>query len=512
MNMKIIEEKIQIIAKEIMEANASPWTITKIVKELSEMNTTSEKKLREKSQKLLEELDPQAAIIYNKFNQMKVYTSNEKILPFNRGHIIKSLLKETNLPRNIAEKITLEVENQIKDAKIETLNTTLIRELVNSKLISYNYEEVRNNYARLGEAAHDIRKKLEEKPYFGEGVREYNTALVLPKKARKLHCEGTIHIEDTMGYSSRVFSHTHIFEKFEDEDETISQNIKKIIEKQKLVFTPISIYGATHTLSEFCDNPNQSKKIGKKLIKYLEILPKETKISIELFTPEILKTKSNKTNALLIGEQLIEKKESIISIDSTYELKLLKKLNKQLTILNCSEKEYYPQSENIYSTTPTINSFINLNLEKIAQENNFEEFIKEIKEISEEVKKIENQRNEILSKKQFLNKFSIEKNKTGIGITNLHTLTKYFQEMKPSECVKKINKEINTIFSDEIILDLTKIAQNKFKEINLQNVENEENSIMSESKTEHDFLKTAKTIKEVEEMIKEKIKIIQFGE
>ena len=223
MNMKIIEEKIQIIAKEIMEANASPWTITKIVKELSEMNTTSEKKLREKSQKLLEELDPQAAIIYNKFNQMKVYTSNEKILPFNRGHIIKSLLKETNLPRNIAEKITLEVENQIKDAKIETLNTTLIRELVNSKLISYNYEEVRNNYARLGEAAHDIRKKLEEKPYFGEGVREYNTALVLPKKARKLHCEGTIHIEDTMGYSSRVFSHTHIFEKFEDEDETISQ-------------------------------------------------------------------------------------------------------------------------------------------------------------------------------------------------------------------------------------------------------------------------------------------------
>ena len=66
-------------------------------------------------------------------------------------------------------------------------------------------------------------------------------------------------------------------------------------------------------------------------------------------------------------------------------------------------------------------------------------------------------------------------------------MTKYFQEMKPSECVKKINKEINTIFSDEIILDLTKIAQNKFKEINLQNVENEENSIMSESKTEHDF-------------------------
>lgn len=508
--MKIIEEKIQVIAKEIMEANANQWTITKIVKELTEMNTTSEKKLREKSQKLLEELDPQAAIIYNKFNQMKVYTTNEKILPFNRGHIIKSLLKETNLPRNISEKITLEVENQIKDAKIETLSTTLIRELVNSKLISYNYEEVRNNYARLGSAAFDIKEKIEETPYFGEGVREYNIALVLPKKARELHCEGTIHIEDIEGYSSRVFSHTHLFEKFEDEDKTISQNIRKIIEKQKMVFTTISIYGATHTLSEFCKNQNQSKKIGIKLIEYLNILPKETKLSIELFTPEILNTKGNKTNALLIGEQLIERKECVISIDSTFELNLLKKLNKQLTILNCSEKEYFPSSENTYSITPTINSFININLEKIAQGNSFEEFIKELKEISEEVKKIEKQRNEILSKKQFLSKFLIEKNKTGIGITNLNNLTKYFTEMKPNECVKKITKEISVLFSEEILLDCTKLAQTKFEQINLQNREIDEGLIINKNETEYNFLKPAKSINDVEELIKEKIKLISF--
>lgn len=507
--MKIIEEKIQIIAREIMEANATPWTITKIVKELTEMNTTSEKKLREKSQKLLEELDPQAAIIYNKFNQMKVYTTNEKVLAFNRGHIIKSLLKETNLPRNIAEKITLEVENQIKDAKIQTLNTTLIRELVNSKLISYNYEEIRNNYARLGSAAFDIKEKINEKPYFGEGVREYNIALVLPKKARELHCEGTIHIEDIEGYSSRIYSHAHIFEKFEDEDKTIAQNIKKIIEKEKVVFTPINIYGATHILSEFCNNLNQSKKIGNKLIEYLNILPEETKLSIELFTPEILKTKGDKTNALLIGEQLINKKDCVISIDSTFELNLLKKLNK-LTILNCSEKEYYPLFENTYSNTPTINSFININLEKIAQGNNFEEFIKELKNISEEVKKIEKQRNEILSKKQFLSEFLIEKNKTGIGITNLNDLTKNFQEIKPNELIKKITKELNTLFCEEIIFDCTKLAQNKFEQINSQNRENEEGLIINKNETNQNFLKSAKSIKDVEELMKEKIKLIHF--
>ena len=46
---------------------------------------------------------------------------------------IKSLLKETSIPRSVAEKITQEVEEQIKDAKISFLTTGLIRELVNAK-------------------------------------------------------------------------------------------------------------------------------------------------------------------------------------------------------------------------------------------------------------------------------------------------------------------------------------------------------------------------------------------
>ena len=133
--MELVEEKIQIIAKEIGEANASTWTITKIIKQLSEMKTGNEKKLREKTLELLSELDPTAAVIYQRFNSMKVYTSKETANNFNRGNIITSLLKETNISRSVAEKITQEVEEQIKDAKINFLTTGLIRELVNSKLI-----------------------------------------------------------------------------------------------------------------------------------------------------------------------------------------------------------------------------------------------------------------------------------------------------------------------------------------------------------------------------------------
>ncbi|MEI7429936.1 MAG: hypothetical protein WCL27_05725, partial [Betaproteobacteria bacterium] len=62
----------------------------------------------------------------------------------------------------MAEKITTEVENQIKDSKIEFLTPSLIRELVNAKLISYGFPLVRDNYTRAGEPVHDIAQKLQK--------------------------------------------------------------------------------------------------------------------------------------------------------------------------------------------------------------------------------------------------------------------------------------------------------------------------------------------------------------
>ena len=93
MSMELIEERVQGIAKEMEEAGATQWNITRIVKILSEMNTTSEKKLREKTLEMLKDLDPNAAATYERFSRMKVYLSTEKIFQFNRGNIITSLLK-----------------------------------------------------------------------------------------------------------------------------------------------------------------------------------------------------------------------------------------------------------------------------------------------------------------------------------------------------------------------------------------------------------------------------------
>jgi len=157
--MELIQEKIQIIAKEIEEANASTWTITKIIKELTEMETKKETKLRKRALELLKKLDPNAGKIYETFSKLKVHTSKETLENFNRGHILTSLLKETNISRSVAEKITLEVENEIKDSKIEFLTTALIREMVNTKLVTYGLEKIREHYARIGEPIYEGKEK-----------------------------------------------------------------------------------------------------------------------------------------------------------------------------------------------------------------------------------------------------------------------------------------------------------------------------------------------------------------
>ena len=98
MEEKPIEALIEKIAKECEVADADKWTITKIVKELSAEESKSIKAMRKKALEMLQKLDPKAAAIYASFQRMQVRTSSQLIEGFDRGNIIKSLLRETNVP------------------------------------------------------------------------------------------------------------------------------------------------------------------------------------------------------------------------------------------------------------------------------------------------------------------------------------------------------------------------------------------------------------------------------
>jgi len=510
--MELIEEKIQIIAKEIQEANANPWTITKIIKALSAMNSGNEKKLREKALSLLTELDPNAAAIYERFNSMKVYTSNEFANNFNRGHIITSLLKETGISRSVAEKITQEVEDQIKDAKINFLTTGLIRELVNTKLIGYGFEDVRTKYARLGEPAYEVKKKLEKKPYSGEQVREYNTFLVLPKRARELHFNGTIFIEDIEGFSHRPFSYTFIAEKKDTLEKTIGANIKQLVQKRKNIYLQPNIYGLTFVCAPFIKNKIQVKKVSSLIKELLKIPQGGFTTSLELFTPTKLEELSEyRLMAAQLSNNLIDQKNIVVGVDSKYCLKLIDSKGKNFNILNNSQQEYYPLNNKFFSQTQGIDLFVNINLASLGS--NSDEFFLGLEEISKDIEKLKEAKQKQLLKKPYTKEFNVEEMKTGIGLTNLFSLGETFENEKAVEFAKKTYRELSKIFPKDLFFGISsdKVLE-KFSIINKKEVFSQDTLEFEDclSSKKCCFTGKASSIKEVTELLDKKVKQIEF--
>jgi len=511
MSMELIEEKVQGIAKEMEEAGATQWNITRIVKILSEMSTTSEKKLREKTLEMLKELDPTAAGTYERFSRMKVYLSNEKIFQFNRGNIITSLLKETNISRTAAEKITIEVENQIKDTKIDFLTPSLIRELVNAKLISYGFEEVRNNYARVGEAVYDVKKKLDKEPIYGEEAREYNLLTQIEKPLRELHYDGTICIEDTEGFSQRAHAISIVAEKKEDYERTIYSIFKKANKFDKYFYTPTSIYGLTHACSSEVKTDKQAKNIAQTINCVGEILEKKHLLSLELYTPkEFEKSTSNKINAAKISNELLTE-NTVIGIDSKYALKLIQTKGKHFFVLNNEEEQYYPFDTKLFSSNPLILMQVGINLEKIAQGIDEDKFFEKLKEISEQINKLKEIKKNALEKREYLKQFDFSNAKTCIGITNLYTLSENFNK-KPIEFAPKVYKEISKLFDNDLICGCTLKSTQKFSENLGKEVFAQDTFIFDECLKEKKccFTGKAANLNELNELITKKVKQVEY--
>ncbi|MEI7960988.1 MAG: hypothetical protein WCI04_01510 [archaeon] len=510
--MEVIEEKIASLAKDMQEANANAWTIAKIVKALMESKITSEKKLREKTIELLKELDPNAATIYERFSKMLVYTSNEKVKGFNRGNIITSLTKETTLPRSLAEKITIDVENQIKDSKIEFLTPSLIRELVNAKLISFGFSDIRDHYARVGEPVHDVAKKLEKEPYFGETLREYNLLLAIPKNARELHYNGTLYIEDVEGYSHRPFAYSITAQTKETPEKTIFGAIKEYLRIRKYFFLAPSIYGLTFACAPFVKSAAQAKHIADFITQTTEILEEKPILSLELFTPKVFETLGEyRLNAAKISNHLLSD-NSVVGIDSEYSLKLLDTKGTQFMVLNNANEEYYPLSRQFFSPSKGIDLFVNINLEKINAEDE-NSFFEELNTISREIKELKKVKKTLLANKKYLAEFNTSEMKTAIGITNLLMLAEKLSLQKQFEFAAKTFKEISKLFPEDLIFGLgSEKARIHFSDAVGKAVYSQETLGFDECLKEKKCCFTGKagSIKELNELLKKKVKQIDF--
>lgn len=151
---------------------------------------------------------------------LSIRTSDEEISNWDRNRIVEALKRETNVDEKMTEKISLEVEAQILSVNIKTITTSLVRELVNAKLIEYGLEKERLKHDRLGVPLYDVEnlitshnKENSNVPHGPEATnltlaevikKEFALRKVFSKDVGEAHLRGDMHLHD-LGFVDRTY-------------------------------------------------------------------------------------------------------------------------------------------------------------------------------------------------------------------------------------------------------------------------------------------------------------------
>jgi hypothetical protein len=406
---KPVNTIIEKIAKECEDAGAGTWTITRIVKELSEEESRDQTKLRKKTLDILKTVDPKTANVFARFQKMNVRTSNQTISPFDRGNIIQSLLKETNVNRGIAETIGREVENRIKDLNVSYLNTALIREMVNAKLLEYGHEGVRNQYARVGLPVYEVRNRMHADQSLANSMRtEYNLLHVIPHQLGDAHLHSDVYIAALEHFATRPLSTSITLPPQSSFDELLMELVHTLHEHQNVFALPPNVYGINLSASA-CVKARNTKKAADAIARSLARVRSPTKnkgsVCLNTFVPEGFddhaidrEQSAHILNALLEQRRVYEKGyEVCVAVDSKYRLKLLQGKNTEnLSIVNSNLHHTIPL--NGYLATHNVSGLFGINLEKAAHETkgNEKAFLDRVTELADIVKELGEHKNTAL--------------------------------------------------------------------------------------------------------------------
>lgn len=144
---------------------------------------------------------------------MYVRTSSLSIEEFNSDKILQSLLREGRLPRELAQKITEDVEDRIYKYQASYLTGPMIREITNAVLLENGYEDYRNVMTRLGMPPYDIQHMLTNADRMDGGIKstvlstgrhvlcEYLLTNTLHKDMADMYLSGEIHIAELATWS-----------------------------------------------------------------------------------------------------------------------------------------------------------------------------------------------------------------------------------------------------------------------------------------------------------------------
>ncbi len=151
-----------------------------------------------------------------------VRTSADTLSAWDREKIIEALVRETGLERPAALMIAVEVEQQIEKARITTLTTALVRELVDARLVEHGLDAYRTRHQRLGVPLYDSERIIRgatadtagQSPAATDRTlaqmvkKEYALAQVFSTPVTEAHLRGEIHLHH-IEQVDRLFSATH---------------------------------------------------------------------------------------------------------------------------------------------------------------------------------------------------------------------------------------------------------------------------------------------------------------
>jgi len=154
--------------------------------------------------------------------------SGDITLPWDRRRIVKQIMEKTTLPTEEAISVAKSVENQIIESAIRTVNTTLIRELVNNELAARGNQEQLRDLSIYGVPKDFVEQLMFTKSTENSNIVNNNAEavnlgiaeLVLKQWAldnifsaevKRAHDTGAIHLHD-LGYPHRVYCSSHSIE------------------------------------------------------------------------------------------------------------------------------------------------------------------------------------------------------------------------------------------------------------------------------------------------------------
>lgn len=168
---------------------------------------TRKYRLTELGRKIIDFTDELEEAAYDK-RRMLVRTSRLAIEDFDRNKIAESLIKEAEVPAELAQKIARETEKRLQEIGTKYLTAPLIREFVNAILVERSLEEYRHKLTRLGLPVYDVTNIIKKASSAGLDIEtvhkaagnavigEYTLLSILPRDVADAHLSGALHLNN----------------------------------------------------------------------------------------------------------------------------------------------------------------------------------------------------------------------------------------------------------------------------------------------------------------------------